>query len=166
MQQQQTRTNLLPHLIIAVALVLIDVVLGLGLGAMIGLIAVIVALIAACGRLRDGRGELTNAPRVVAVYLAVVLTSVGLLGFEARLAERNAAPLIAACNRFKAERQRYPSQLSGLVPDFIPTVPRARFALVANEFRYEPNRPSLYFVGMFHGIFYYDFQTSRWGANE
>jgi hypothetical protein len=42
---------------------------------------------------------------------------------EERAIERNAAPLVAALERYKAEKGAYPKDLSPLVPAYIATVP-------------------------------------------
>jgi hypothetical protein len=82
------------------------------------------------------------------------------------VAKRRAVPVIAACKQFKTEHGIYPAQLDELIPANLITVPNARNTLVARHFGYDATRPALYFPAMFHGVFYYDFQTDRWTTND
>jgi len=54
----------------------------------------------------------------------------------------------------------YPTQLDELIPANLSALPNARNTLVAKRFGYDASRPTLYFPAMFHGVFYYDFQTT------
>ncbi len=54
-----------------------------------------------------------------------------------RIAERNAAPVIAALNGFKQEHNNFPRSLNRLVPQYLSSIPRATPTLTHNLFVYE-----------------------------
>ena len=65
-----------------------------------------------------------------------------------------------------SKRGRYPTQRNELIPANLTALPNARNTLVARHFGYDGTRPTLYFPAMFHGVFYYDFQSDRWTTND
>ena len=44
--------------------------------------------------------------------------------------------VVAAVKAFHAKQQRYPKNLQELVPDFLPEIPAAKYALMFNRFTY------------------------------
>jgi len=68
--------------------------------------------------------------------------------------------------QFKAERGHYPARLDDLIPANLIAIPNARNTLVVRRFGYDATRPALYFPAMFHGVFYYHFQTDDWTTND
>ena len=147
------------HLLIAAVLLAIELALGLG---MIGVPAVIVAAVVLLG----GNQRLAVRLQVAALYLCVSVLTFTWLVYNVQIAKRRAIPVIAACKQFKAEHNRYPTQLNELIPATLTTLPNARSTLVARHFGYDATRPTLYFPAMFHGVFFYDFQTDSWTTNE
>jgi hypothetical protein len=147
------------HVLIAASLLAIELLLGLGI---IGVPAAIVAAVALIGRSQRFRARL----QVAALYLCVSLLSFTWLVYNVHVAKSRATPVIAACKQFKAEHGHYPAQLDELIPQNIRAIPNARNTVVARHFGYDATRPTLYFSAMFHGVFYYDFQTDSWTAND
>jgi hypothetical protein len=62
--------------------------------------------------------------------------ALGINELQLRMAYANADRIINACNRFHADRGMYPSKLDELVPDYLASVPRAKYCLAWGEFVY------------------------------
>jgi hypothetical protein len=86
--------------------------------------------------------------------------------FGARQARRRAIPVVSAVDLYRSEHGQYPPSLEQLVPTYLPSIPNAGFTRTSRHFRYNNGRPQLYFAGMFHGVFAYDFPTESWTTNE
>jgi hypothetical protein len=147
------------HVLIAAILLALELLLGLGI---IGVPALFVAAIVLLNRSQRFAARL----RVAALYLCVSVLSFTWLVYNVHVAKSRAIPVIAACKQFKAERGHYPAQLDDLIPANLIAIPNARDTLVARRFGYDATRPTLYFPAMFHGVFYYDFQTDSWTTND
>jgi len=83
---------------------------------------------------------------------------------QIKIAEANSRRIIAACERFQAANGAFPGTLDELVPDQLPSVPRAKYCLAYGRFLYfNDGRPMLgwYVVPPF-GRRTYDFETRRW----
>jgi hypothetical protein len=150
------------HLIIAALLFCFEVVLGIGLIGGAGMIIAPVVLFSGF----QNKPRLLKRLQVAAIYACLVIATLALLRFNWRVAERWAVPVIAACKQYHAEYGRYPKQLDELVPTLLPSIPDAKYTLVARKFGYDGSRPGLYFAAMFHGVVYYDFQTDSWRTND
>jgi hypothetical protein len=70
------------------------------------------------------------------VYVVTVCLVWGYIAFNARLAQRRAGQLIAACRDHEAKHGRLPQTLADLVPGSLPSVPRARYTLLFGGFQY------------------------------
>jgi hypothetical protein len=147
------------HVLIAAVLLAIELALGLG---MIGVPAVIIAAVVLLG----GNQRLGMRLQVATLYLCVSLLTFAWIVYNVHVAKRRAIPIIAACKQFKAEHNRYPTQLDELIPATLTALPNARNTLAARDFGYDATRPTLYFPAMFHGVFFYDFQSDSWATNE
>ncbi len=85
-----------------------------------------------------------------------------------QLARHRADALISACRQYEAKYQHLPATLQQLVPEFIPTVPLAKYTLssFSNRFRYTSCRGkhSLHYADAspFGRPTYY-FEEGRWG---
>jgi len=139
-----------------------ELLLGIGLiGIVGGLVGVVVAFVSA-----QRPAEFCQRIKIAGVFLCVVLATFGWLDLNIKIAKRNAAPIIAACERFRFDHNRYPSDLDELTPTFLPSVPRARYTLVARDFVYSSGPPELCFAAMFHGVFCYGFESATWTTTE
>jgi hypothetical protein len=52
------------------------------------------------------------------------------------MARRRAETIVAACERYRAAKGRYPDKLSELVPERLPEIPRAKYVLSMPGFHY------------------------------
>ncbi len=149
------------HLITADVILALEAWLGVGLfGGGVGIVfAVVFVILAIVNKDR-------SFFRVAAIYALLLVATVMMLSESAKLARRRATPVIAAVNRYHAEQGRYPATLTELVPAYLPSIPDAGFTRMSRDFHYDNSRPQLYFSGMFHGIFAYDFPTESWVAND
>ncbi len=88
---------------------------------------------------------------------------------QLRIAEKNAPRVVAACEEFHAANGRFPKTLDELVPEFMSSIPPAKYCLVFGEFDYFFNygKPMLvwYVVPPFYRRIY-DFETRRWSYIE
>ncbi|MCP3140333.1 hypothetical protein [Pyxidicoccus xibeiensis] len=83
-------------------------------------------------------------------------------------ARANAEVLIAACRAFQAKHGRLPETLEALVPDFLPSLPPAKFGGPHFGFTYDVSAESARHVlgwtdRVPFGRPYYVFEEDRWG---
>lgn len=152
------------HLIIAGSILTFEAWVGIGIiGMGYGVILTVAFAVLALGQ-RQRRSEWF---RVAVIYALMFVATFALISSNIRMAQRRAAPVIAAVNRYHSERGTYPKALDELVPAYLPSIPPAGFTVLSRNFRYfNYERPQLYFPAMFHGVFSYDFQTETWRTNE
>jgi hypothetical protein len=110
--------------------------------------------------------------RMILVSLAIPVLTLGLVvansEIQIRLAKRNAARVIAACEQFRAANGRFPKSLEELPPRYLPYVPRAKYSLAHGEFSYF-NYGKAMLVWCVVPPFerkIYDFETQRWNDIE
>ncbi len=99
------------------------------------------------------------------IYVAVAVLVLSVNFANNQLARRRADTLIAACHQYEARHGRLPDRLDELVPDFIPSVPLAKYTLGFNTFMYmaRPGHHSLMWVALPpFGRPYYAFEDNRW----
>jgi hypothetical protein len=122
--------------IIAVVCVLLDLFL---VGPLISVLLVLFALAYYLPRTlvawRDRPAMRLRFLKFVAVFGMGVATF-WLLSADARQGHERAQPVIAALDRFKADRGAYPERLENLVPAYLPAVPKARLMPAASRFFY------------------------------
>jgi hypothetical protein len=85
--------------------------------------------------------------------------------FQRGIAEANAQRIIAACEQFHATEGEFPQTLGDLVPQYLPSVPRAKYCLTYGSFLYltRGGEPLLVWcVVPPYGRRNYDFKTRRW----
>jgi len=80
------------------------------------------------------------------------------------IAQTNAARIIAATEEFHAANDRYPCALDELVPQYMASVPRAKYCLVWGDFlHFNLGKPMLvWYVVPPYGRKIYDFEGRRW----
>ena len=149
-------------LTVAATLLASELPLGIGLIGIIGGLVGLIAAFLSAQRFLIFRQRI----QIASAFLLVVLATFGWLSLNISMAKRHAAPIIAACERFRSVRNRYPSDLDELTPTLLPSVPKARYTLVARQFAYNSDPPELCFAAMFHGVFCYGFQSRSWTTNE
>ena len=140
-----------------------------------GFVAVILILvvlfvffpIAVLLRRRDKRKYEQRLVKIV-IY---VLTGVAVLGsniLQNRLAERRAIAIGNACLAYRTKYHRYPVELQELVPEFLPSVPFAKYALTGDHFVYSSlpgGREPMLFYEAFppFGRRFYHMEKGSWG---
>ena len=129
---------------------------------LLGPIWLLVAILKAIIRRRDWPVSVT---RVVIPLVTLVLVF-GNASLQSRMAQANAKRIINACTRYQATHGVYPKTLEILIPKYLDSVPRARYAVMFGEFRYwELNgQHTLMWVSVppFTRP-YYKFEEARWG---
>lgn len=103
------------------------------------------------------------------IYLLAAVSIVFTIGSQNRMADRRIVKLGDACLAYRAKYHRYPKELEALVPEFMSSVPVARYELPENErffyYAYDDDRePMLYYVALppFGRRFYY-MRSGCWG---
>ncbi len=56
--------------------------------------------------------------------------------WNTRVADRHAALIIEACNRYHAKYQRWPERLEQVTPEFLPSIPPARYTVLFAKYSY------------------------------
>jgi len=101
------------------------------------------------------------------IFLAAVVLVFTLNWANNQLAKHRADGLVAAVKAYQLRHQRYPDELEDLAPDFIASVPMAKYTLMSGSFQYwsSPQRHTLLYV-----VFppfaraVYNFEAGRWGS--
>lgn len=73
--------------------------------------------------------------RIVIPVLTLAII-VGNAAIQSKIANANAERIIVACEQFLAATGEYPDQLDELVPKYLSSIPRAKYALMFSDFRY------------------------------
>ncbi|WP_165227074.1 hypothetical protein [Aquisphaera insulae] len=82
---------------------------------------------------------------------------------QLKIAEANARRIVAACEAYHAAHGRFPEKLDELVPNYMNSVPVAKYCLgPGSRFQYYSKQPLLWWevFGFLRRI--YDFNTRRW----
>ncbi len=85
---------------------------------------------------------------------------------QLQIAEANAPRVVAACEEFHAANGKFPQTLDDLVPQYLPSVPRAKYCLGFGGFWYwnlEGKPILVWYVVPPYGRKIYDFEERRWG---
>lgn len=112
---------------------------------------------------RPRRGVALLRIAIPALTLGIVLANTAI---QWTIAEGNAAQIIKASEEFHAAKGRYPKTLDELVPEYLSSVPRAKYSLNGKFWYYcdgESGRPILWWckVSPF-GKEVYGFESKRW----
>ena len=101
------------------------------------------------------------------IYLLACISVFVANGLQNRMADRRAIALGNACLAYRAKYHHYPQRLQELVPEFIPSVPVAKYA-PGGYFSYSPGltgrEPMLYYQELPpFGRRFYHMETGGWG---
>jgi len=100
------------------------------------------------------------------LYLLLGLATVATMQFHAATAQNHAAQVIEACRAYQTRHGMLPDRLQELVPEFLPTVPRAKYTLAWGEFTYwtsgEKSHTLMYVALPPFGRRLYHFEEARW----
>ena len=103
------------------------------------------------------------------IYLLAAVSIIVTLGSQNSMADRRAVQLGDACLAYRAKYHHYPKNLMALVPEFISSVPVARYGLLkADRFQYssreDDGEPMLYYEALPpFGRRFYHMETRSWG---
>jgi hypothetical protein len=128
-----------PTFIIAACLYVFDgLVVGQGV---LGVFVFLVAFFAGGIRIllalhkRDRVQARVRAARV-GVYFLMAVAIIATIYVNNRLARRQAERVIAACQQYESKYHRLPDRLQQLVPEFLPSIPRAKYTVLYGDFTY------------------------------
>ena len=127
------------------ALYLIDAfVLAQGVfSTLAALIAVLVLLV----RLVTAKVGARKLPAIkIGVWLALPFAAIGTICGNNILARHRADSLIVAVNEYRARHADYPKRLEDLVPEILPSVPRAKCTLMFNDFYYSNSEGNVWMM--------------------
>lgn len=100
------------------------------------------------------------------MYLFLGAATLATMRLHAATAESHAAVVIEACRAFERSHGTLPARLEELVPEFLPSVPRAKYTLAWGEFTYsasDTKRHTLMYVALPpFGRRIYHFENARW----
>jgi hypothetical protein len=85
--------------------------------------------------------------------------------FQRKIAKANAPRVVTACEEFHAANGKYPETLEELVPQYMPSVPRAKYSLGFGEFVYWNFNDSpmlIWYVVPPYSRAFYNFKEGRW----
>jgi len=91
--------------------------------------------------------------------------ALGIIVYGNVIARERAESLVVAVEQFHAKHGRYPERLGEIVPEFIPEIPKAKYVLIADRFRYlkSDSRHSLMYVEIPpFGRRIYTFEDRKW----
>lgn len=126
------------------------------------LVVLIIAGIAAVRR--DTERAMLNLLRA-GVWVAASVMVFSIMAGNGAVTGWRAHQVIAAVRAYEARHQRLPDRLDALVPDFLSSVPPARYTLFGNKFSYMVNTDHhilMWGLGPPFGQRRYTFETSRW----
>lgn len=121
-------------------------------------------------RSRESPGREAPGPGVAAARVLIPIVT-GLLAFANYSAQRtiamgNAERVIEACERYREANGAYPERLGKLVPQYLNSVPRAKYCCSWGEFRYFEGPPAhmlLWYEIPPFGRRIYNFERGDWG---
>jgi hypothetical protein len=103
--------------------------------------------------------------RIAVPILALALVF-GNAAVQSRIATTNADRIIKACEQFTAANGRYPTKLDELLPQYLRSVPRAKYSVAFAEFSYWSleGRHGLMWIAIppFSRMIY-NFEQRKWG---
>jgi hypothetical protein len=108
---------------------------------------------------------LLSAKRIV---LALVTMGIvfGNSWLQSRIAHRNAELIIHACTQYQKSHGSFPPTLETLVPEYLSSVPRAKYSLIFGGYLYsewEGKHDLMWIQTPPFGRPYYMFEEARWG---
>ena len=104
------------------------------------------------------------------IRVAIPVLTLGLVvanyNIQYRIAESNASRIIAACEEFRTANDRLPKTLDELVPKYLQSIPRAKYCLLPDEFRYYNDEEHPFLVWRVFGFYrkIYHFEDRRWSS--
>lgn len=107
--------------------------------------------------------------RNATIYLVMFLLTIGVYFLNNHIAQKNAGKIINAVEAYTEKNGTYPKDLSDLVPEYIPSVPRVKYTINANSFKYETSEKGhilVYTKKPPYGKVYYSFEEKKWRKSD
>ena len=107
--------------------------------------------------------------RRAAAYFLAALAALGVIRANGYLAQRRAEIVVAAVRKYREKHGQYPQQLQEVTPEFLPSIPLARYSFMWNEFVYfkTGETPRFYYVAYPPFLRnFYNFESSTWGQMD
>lgn len=106
-----------------------------------------------------------------ALYLAMAAAVLVTVRIDLEQTRAKAETIIGALKAYQAKSGQYPDTLEQLVPDYLPAIPKARFSLTMNEFRYfvskDKDSHNLSYIAMPpYGFTYYNLEKGQWAVKD
>jgi hypothetical protein len=102
---------------------------------------------------------------VLRISMPILTLAIAMANAEVqwKLSDANAERVIKACDEFHNASGRYPQKLEELVPDYLPSVPRAKYCL-AGKFWYFNTGDNCTLMWSRYGFYrrIYDFDSKTW----
>jgi hypothetical protein len=106
----------------------------------------------------------------LAAYLLAASLALGVVWANSALAERRARIVVAAVQQYHQKHGVYPPQLEDITPEFLPSIPVARYAVMWNRFHYFPSAAQAPLLGY---VVYppflrriYSFESGTWSQQD
>ena len=119
--------------------------------------------------LRSNRRVASLRGAKAGIYLLAAVSVFFTLGLQNRMADRRAVKLGDACLAYRAKYHHYPKHLEELVPEFISSIPLARYGLIGGDsFTYvcwqDDREPMLWYAAVPpFGRRFYHMESRSWG---
>ncbi|MBF0336212.1 MAG: hypothetical protein HQL05_00120 [Nitrospirae bacterium] len=160
-----------PHImaVMAVGLFLMDLLFSHGAFAILTMLFVLPALLVLT--LVEYKDKRLMKQRLVAFCIALSATLITMQAVRLNneinddISKERASLIIDTCERYKVKNDHYPNTLSQLIPEFLPSIPVARYSLASNEFHYHASddSPILWYMARPpFGKQVYSFEQKRW----
>lgn len=105
------------------------------------------------------------------LYLLMAVAILVTIRIDLSNTREKADGIIAALKAYQAKTGQYPDELTQLVPGYLPAIPKARFSLTMNEFRYFVSKGkdshNLSYIAMPpFGFSYYNLEKGEWAVKD
>ncbi len=124
-------------------------------------VAAILGLLVAYRLIKGEKGRAGSVAVKALVFVGLFLIALGLDVANKKIAMSRAETIIAACRSYKDKTGAYPETLQALVPEYMTTVPRAKYTVLWNTFHYHEGRLAWMLVPM-TVMPSYDLSAGKW----
>lgn len=160
----ENKNEFLETALIAGMIILVgEVVFGqAALAGMTELAAAGALLLLAAGRVLKGdKARARGAAFKALIFAALFVAGTALDVANKKIASSRAETIIAACRAYKGKTGAYPASLQALVPEYLPSVPRAKYTVLWGTFSYGEGRLAWMVVPMTL-MPSYDLNAGKW----
>jgi hypothetical protein len=142
-----------------------------GIAFLVMIIFIFVGLGKTLMRALRGQRILMTPLRNMAIYTICFVAAFSTFKLNNEIAKSRADKVISAVKQYKAKYQRYPETLQTMVPEFLPSVPQAKYTFLGNNFMYWrhayenlPENATLLYIRIWpFGRPIFSFEQDQWG---